>query len=87
MKLSSIIEFFKQSDKQKHIIAGFVISIIFGFLSTSWFVGFLFASFVGVIKELWDLSGHGTPDWMDLIATMIGGLVGGIIPMIIYGIV
>ena len=87
MTKEDIIDFFKQPDKKKHILAGFIISLVFGLLSTSWFFGFLFASFIGIVKELWDLTGHGTPDWMDLVATMIGGALGVIIPMICYGFI
>ena len=36
----------------------------------------LVAGAVGAAKELWDRKGHGTPDWLDFIATLLGGALG-----------
>jgi hypothetical protein len=36
------------------------------------------ATFAGVIKEVIDLRGKGVPDVMDIVATIIGGIIGSI---------
>jgi hypothetical protein len=68
-------------DKQLHLGAGAVVGS-WGYLlpsqSTGWkpvAYGIGTATIAGVGKELSDLGGFGTPDWKDLGATVIGGVV------------
>lgn len=61
-------------DKQAHAWWGWAIAAtlfpVMGWMSV------LMAASVGAAKELWDTSGHGTPDWLDFLATAIGGVIG-----------
>ncbi len=68
-------------DKQLHLGAGAVVGS-WGYLlptqSTGWkpvAYGIGTATIAGMGKELSDLGGFGTPDWKDLGATVIGGVV------------
>lgn len=65
------------SDKQKHLLAGLVLSILAGLLFCPLF-GLLTAAVVGALKEIiWDwLLKKGTPEWWDFWATVVGGIVG-----------
>ena len=69
-------------DKQLHIGAGAVIGA-WGTLTTKettgWkpiVMGIGWATAAGVGKELADMGGLGTPEWRDLEATVIGGVIG-----------
>lgn len=63
-------------DKKLHIIAGFIISIIGAYLCGALF-GFALATFAGIAKEAYDkISGKGTVEFADLLATVAGGLIG-----------
>lgn len=63
-------------DKKLHIIAGFIISIIGAYLCGALF-GFALSCLAGVSKEAYDkISGKGTVEFDDLLATMAGGLIG-----------
>lgn len=68
-------------DKQLHLGAGAVVSS-WGYMiptqSSGWkpvAYGIGTATIAGVGKELSDMGGFGTPDWKDLGATVIGGVV------------
>lgn len=63
---------FKQPDKRKHFIVGFLISLVVGIFLP--IVGFLVALAAGAFKELWDSKGHGTVEVMDFVFTAIGAL-------------
>lgn len=61
-------------DKQAHAWWGWSIAAtlfpVMGWMSV------LVAAAVGAAKEVWDKQGHGTPDWLDFIATLLGGALG-----------
>ena len=62
-------------DKQAHFWAGLAIMLsvsLFG----GWIAGLVVATAAGLLKEAYDSMGFGTPDRWDVVATMIGGLVG-----------
>ncbi len=59
-------------DKLLHLAAG-ALTGLSAFL-IGWY-GLLVVLGVGVAKELWDASGHGTPDTLDAVATFCGGAV------------
>lgn len=66
---------FKQ-DKLKHLLAGIGISLVFG-VQFSPLIGLIAAAIVGALKEIiWDrLLKKGTPEFMDFLATALGGAI------------
>ena len=66
---------FKQ-DKLKHLLAGIGISLVFG-VQFSPLIGLLIAGIVGALKEIiWDwLLKRGTPEFLDFLATVLGGAI------------
>lgn len=61
-------------DKLLHFNGGMLISIIVGAIFTP-LIGFLAGSAIGVLKEVRDSKGFGTPDVMDTVATALGAAV------------
>ncbi|MFV0507462.1 MAG: hypothetical protein ACK5L5_12310 [Bacteroidales bacterium] len=77
----SVIQVFKQKDKQKHLAVGFIISLLIGVFAPLW--GFGIAMITGAIKEwIWDRSGRGTVDVLDFVFTALGALVALVINLI-----
>jgi len=85
-------------DKLGHIEVGFVVSnfsISFYalyllsahqelYLSSTMVAGFTAALSIGIIKELHDwLTGKGTPEMLDIVATVIGGIMGSLILVVL----
>jgi hypothetical protein len=62
-------------DKIMHFILGVVVSVAAILAFGEPFAGVLAALVVGAAKEGWDALGHGTPEFMDALATVIGGFV------------
>jgi uncharacterized protein involved in cysteine biosynthesis len=65
-----------QRDKLKHLLAGIGISLVFG-VQFSPLIGLIAAAIVGALKEIiWDwLLKKGTPEFMDFLATALGGAI------------
>jgi hypothetical protein len=65
-----------QRDKLKHLLAGIGISLVFG-VQFSPLIGLITAGIVGALKEIiWDwLLKKGTPEFMDFLATALGGAI------------
>lgn len=64
-------------DKKLHIIAGFVIGLLGAYCLGSALFGFGLACLAGIAKEVYDkVSGRGTVEGLDALATMFGGLLG-----------
>ena len=64
-------------DKRLHLGAGVLICLFVGVVSTPvW--GFVLAATAGAAKEIvWDQwLKRGTPEWLDFLATVIGGAIG-----------
>lgn len=61
------------TDKQMHFFTGYFIATV---LPIPIWYGLLLCLIAAVAKEVWDSQGHGTPDVMDALATMAGGIVG-----------
>ena len=63
-------------DKKLHILAGLALSILAGLLFCP-LTGLIVAAVVGALKEIvWDwLLKRGTPEFLDFVATALGGLV------------
>ena len=76
---------FKQ-DKLKHLLAGIGISLVFG-VQFSPLIGFIAAAIVGALKEIiWDwLLKRGTPEFLDFLATALGGVIGYMVVKLILG--
>jgi uncharacterized protein (DUF697 family) len=70
---------FKQ-DKLKHLLVGIGISLVFG-VQFSPLIGLIAAAIVGALKEIiWDwLLKKGTPELLDFVATVLGGVLGAVI--------
>lgn len=66
---------FKQ-DKLEHLLTGIGIGLIFGVLSSP-LIGLIAAAMIGALKEIiWDwLLKKGTPEFMDFLATALGGAI------------
>ena len=64
-------------DKKLHLLAGLTLSILAG-LSFCPLIGLATAAVVGALKEIiWDwLLKKGTPELLDFVATVAGGLIG-----------
>jgi hypothetical protein len=64
-------------DKQKHLLAGLALSILAGLLFCP-LAGLVTAAVVGALKEIvWDwLLKKGTPELLDFVATVAGGVIG-----------
>lgn len=76
---------FKQ-DKLKHLLAGIGISLVFG-VQFSPLIGLLIAAIVGALKEIiWDwLLGKGTPEFLDFLATALGGATAYMVVKFVLG--
>lgn len=95
--MKKIIEFFKQKDKQLHMIACLAITFVVGILDIVIFnrpawnaaaIGFTAAMTVGFFKEAYDeMFKDGIVDVKDLFADFVGSIVGlGVVGGIIGGI-
>ena len=67
-------------DKKLHLLAGLALSILAGLFVYPMF-GLLIAAAVGALKEIiWDwLLKKGTPELLDFVATVLGGVLGAVI--------
>lgn len=68
-------------DKQAHFFSGMVLAFTVGLFSDPLW-GFLAAMSAGVAKEAWDMSGRGTPDALDMMSTITGGIAGFLLSFI-----
>lgn len=61
-------------DKQAHALSGYALALSVAVVVGVPWVGFAVAAVAGWVKELYDrLSGRGTPDVWDAMATICGG--------------
>lgn len=72
------MKFFKQEDKQKHMIVSFMLTVCFSlFLPIVYAV--LISFLIGVSKEIYDkVSGKGKPEVKDIYANCIGIFIASI---------
>jgi len=75
-----------QPDKLKHLLVGIGISLVFG-VQFSPLIGLITAAIVGAPKEIiWDwLLKKGTPEFMDFLATALGGGIAYMVIKLILG--
>ena len=76
---------FKQ-DKLKHLLTGIGIGLVFG-VQFSPLIGLITAAIVGALKEIiWDwLLKKGTPEFLDFLATALGGAIVYMVVKIVLG--
>ena len=60
-------------DKAFHFLAGWAIAATFQSMPL---VAAALVAAAGIGKEIWDKQGHGTPELMDIVATLLGGIAG-----------
>ena len=67
-------------DKKLHLLAGLALAIITGLLFCPR-IGLAAAAVIGALKEIvWDwLLKKGTPEFLDFVATVLGGVLGAVI--------
>lgn len=68
-------------DKVVHLLAGAVIAIVTLLITENSFFAIMMAAILGAAKEWWDGKGHGTVEFADFFATLIGGIlaIGGVV--------
>ena len=72
-------------DKKLHIIVGFIISLIGYYLFASLLAGFVLAVVAGILKEtIVKVTGKGTPEGLDILATAAGGSIPTVTVSIYY---
>jgi len=76
---------FKQPDKRKHFIVGFVTSLTIGVFAP--WIALLFACGLGAAKEWYDSRGHGTVELMDFVFTCLGAICALPLTLIIHAII
>lgn len=72
------MKFYIEKDKQYHLIAGFLITLIFGLIldiRAGVFIGVL----AGVVKETLDYFDYGVFDKRDAFFTAVGSIIAGLI--------
>lgn len=62
-------------DKQAHFWAGLAIMLAVS-LFGGWVLGFSLAIIAAIGKEIYDMTGRGTVDYWDAVATIAGGVAG-----------
>jgi len=75
-----------KQDKLKHLLAGIGISLVFGVQFTP-FIGLITAAIVGALKEIiwgWLLK-RGAPEFLDFLATALGGAIAYMVVKIALG--
>ena len=70
MRIKDIIDWFKESNRWKHLVGGFVLGLFLTFISPLTAAGCL---------EFKDVQWGGKWSWIDFGLTCLGGLVGGVI--------
>jgi hypothetical protein len=65
-------------DKAFHFLAGWAIAATFQ--SVPLIAAALVAA-AAIGKEIWDKRGHGTPELMDIVATLLGGIAGLVVSL------
>lgn len=66
-------------DKKLHLAAGFLISLLVGYILHNPLYGFAMAVFAGFMKEFRDWCIYQGFDYKDMLATWAGGLLGTIV--------
>ncbi len=75
-----------EQDKILHFIAGIVICIITALILKNPLYGLIASVVAGIAKEFWDYHSYGKLDFMDALATWIGGIAGYIVAFLVHGL-
>ena len=63
-------------DKYKHVVVSSIIAVVLN-LFLPWWVAAILTLAIGISKEVYDkVSGKGHPEWKDLVADLVGILIG-----------
>lgn len=63
-------------DKLLHFFIGFlIVAIFYCILPQVQYYAIVFAIIAGLTKDLYDYKSYGTFDWLDVLATALGGLL------------
>lgn len=81
----SIIDGFKQPDKRKHMMYGFLISAVVGIINP--WLGYAAGCIAGALKEWWDSAGHGSVELADFVFTCFGATAAIPVAFLLHGIV
>ena len=65
-------------DKAFHFLAGWAIAATF---QSAPLVAAALVGAAAIGKEIWDKQGHGTPELMDIVATLLGGIAGLVVSL------
>ena len=70
-------------DKQLHFIAGLIICILVSLIFKNPMYGLIASVVAGVAKEIYDYFDYGKIDFLDTLATWVGGIAGYIVGVLI----
>ena len=74
--MKSLLKSLLAEDKLKHIVVSAIIAVALN-LFLPWWVAGLITLAIGVGKEVYDkVSGKGHPEWKDLVADLVGIIIG-----------
>lgn len=65
-------------DKAFHFLAGWAIAATFQSVPL---IAAALVAVAAIGKEIWDKRGHGTPELMDAVATLLGGVCGLVVSL------
>ena len=71
-------------DKILHAIAGIVVCFVISLIAKNPMYGLVGAVIAGIAKEAWDYYDYGKVDFLDCLATWIGGIAGYIVALLIH---
>jgi hypothetical protein len=77
--MKKFINWMKESNRYKHLLGGLVI----GFLPLHWWAGMYAALAAGLSMEFKDKAHGGKWDWIDCGMTVLGGVVGGLLTLLL----
>ena len=70
--MKKIIDWFKESDRWKHLLGG----ILIGLFANGWYCALYAGTLVAGALELKDFLWEGEPSWVDAIVTVAGSAIG-----------
>ena len=71
-------------DKKLHFIAGIIICVLVALIFKNPMYGLIASVVAGIAKEAWDYYDYGKPDFMDCLATWVGGIAGYIVGVLVH---